>query len=156
VLVKKSAFLLGFLFLGCSTPTKSRMAATTIGFSSGLIVGGSTTPVGERQDMHALYWGGILGIISSFASNYYFNDQDALQNSQLENEKLRAEIELFKNANKILVKEGSGYFKNAQGEEYFKSGKAKWRIYQIDKWSKDGPNHLYHQDKMVELIPNEK
>jgi hypothetical protein len=140
----------------CATPTRSRTATAAVGFAGGAIVGASTTPVGERQEMHALYWGGILGLISSLAANYYFDDQEALHTSQLENEKLRADLELFKSANKALLKEGSGYFKNPQGEEYFHTGKAKWKIYQVDKWSKESPTRLYHQDKMVELVPNEK
>ncbi len=50
---------------------------------------------------------------------------------------------------------GTRSFKNNSGEDYFQSGKAKWKLYQIDKWTHDGPSKLYHQDKMVELLPSE-
>lgn len=137
----------------CATPSKSRLATTVGSFALGLGVGSASAPKDERNDLHAIYWGGIFGVTAAIAANYYFNEEDSLKVSQLENEKLKAELELIQNANKVLLKEGQGYFKNAAGEEYFQSGKAKWRIYQIDKWSKDGPNRLYHQDRLVELIP---
>jgi hypothetical protein len=137
----------------CSTPSKNRIAATLGGFTVGAAIGAATAPTGERQDMHAMYWGGILGLGSAVASNLYFSEEALVKTSQLENDKMKAELELIQNANKVLIKEGKGYFKNSSGEEYFQTGKAKWRIYQVDKWSKDGPNRLFHQDRMVELVP---
>jgi hypothetical protein len=102
-----------------------------------------------------MYWGGILGIAGALISNYYFSEENEREKMQLENGKLKAEMDLLQNANTVLLKEGRGYFKNSTGEEYFQSGKAKWRLYQVDKWTKDGPNRLFHQDRMVELIPLE-
>lgn len=137
----------------CSTSQKSRTAVTLAAFSGGAGIGAATAPEDERKELHAMYWGGLLGIGAAIVSNYYFNDQHELEKLVLENDKLKAEMELVQNANKVLLKEGQGYFKNSSGEEYFQGGKARWRLYQIDKWTKDGPNKLYHQDRMVELLP---
>lgn len=141
------------LFCSCATPRQSRIASTLSGFAAGSAMGYSTAPTGERKEMHAMYWGGIVGLTSAILSNYYFAEETQVQQYQLENSKLKAELDLIQNANKVLLKEGKGYFKNASGEEFFNNGKAKWRIYQIDQWKKEGPNQLYHRDKMVELLP---
>ena len=152
----RALILFSFVLGGCATPRQSRIATTVAGFATGAAIGYSTAPTGERKEMHAMYWGGIMGLASAIASNYYFSEEVQVQNYQLENSKLKAELDLVQNANKVLLKEGKGYFKNSSGEEFFQSGKARWRIYQIDQWKKDGPNRLYHLDRMVELIPTEQ
>lgn len=153
--MNKLCIFLCFVFLlsGCSTPQKSRTAVTLGAFAIGAGIGAGTAPADERKELHAMYWGGLIGIGAAILSNYYFSEQNEREKLILENDKLKAEMELIQNANKVLLKEGQGYFKNSSGEEYFQGGKAKWRLYQIDKWTKDGPNKIYHQDRMVELLP---
>lgn len=143
------------LLASCATPQKSRMAVTISSFAVGAAIGAGTAPKDERTELHAMYWGGILGVAGALISNLYFNEENEREKMNLENAKLKAEMDLMKNGQAVLLKEGRGYFKNSSGEEYFQNGKAKWRIYQVDKWSKDGPNRLLHQDRMVELIPVE-
>lgn len=150
------AITTSFLLLtSCATPQKSRTAVTLASFVAGAAIGAGTAPKDERTELHAMYWGGILGIAGALISNYYFSEENEREKMSLENGKLKAEMDLLQNANTVLLKEGRGYFKNSTGEEYFQSGKAKWRLYQVDKWTKDGPNRLFHQDRMVELIPLE-
>lgn len=129
------------------------MALMAGGFATGLGIGSATAPKDERTELHAMYWGGLLGLAAALAGEYYFADEDELSRLQLRNDKMQAEMELLKNANTVLLKSGQGYFKGTAGEEYFQGGKAKWRLYQIDRWTKDGPNRLYHLDRMVELQP---
>ena len=145
------------LLSACSSLSnrEKRLALAATAFTAGAGIGSNTAPEGERKDLHSLYWAGLLGLGAAIAGNYIFDDETALQKSQMEIEKLKAELDLIQNSNKVLMKEGKGYFKNTQGEEFFQGGRAKWRLYQIDKWVKDGPNKLYHQDKMVELLPEE-
>lgn len=143
-----------FTLGACATARQSRWAATGTAFALGAAVGNASAPADERRELHSLYWGGLLGIATAVASEFFFSDQEELSRLRLEKEKLQAEMDLMQNANRVLVREGQGYFKNPGGEEYFQSGKAKWRVYQIDKWTKDGPNRLYHQDRMVELTPS--
>lgn len=137
----------------CSTPRKSRLAIGAGGFVVGLGVGAAVAPKDERSELHAMYWAGLLGLAGLIASEFYFSEADESARLKLENEKLQADMELMRNANTVLLKQGQGYFKGASGEEYFQSGKAKWRLYQVDKWNKDGPNRLIHTDRMVELLP---
>lgn len=141
----------------CSTLSnrEKRLVLAGTAFTAGAAVGSNTAPDGERRELHSLYWAGLLGLSTAIAGNYIYDDEAALQKSRLEIEKLKAEMDLIQNSNKVLLKEGKGYFKNTQGEEFFQGGRAKWRLYQIDKWVKDGPNKLYHQDKLVELLPEE-
>ena len=141
------------MIAGCATPKKSRMVLTSVAFIAGAAVGGATAPADERRELHAMYWGGILGLTAALVGNYLFDEEEALVKAKLENDKIKAELDLVQNSNSILLKEGKGYFKNPAGEEYFQNGKARWRLYQIDRWTKDGPNKLYHQDRAVELLP---
>lgn len=122
---------------------------------TGLAIGAAVAPAEERRELHALYWSGLLGVVAAIAGEFYFSDEREMEQVRLENDKLRAEMELMRNANTVLLKQGQGYFKGSSGEEYFQGGKAKWRLYQIDRWHRDGPNRLYHQDRMVELLPDE-
>ena len=137
----------------CATPKKSRLAATTLAFAGGSLIGAQTAPKDERKELHSMYWAGIAGLSAAVISNYVYSEEEELLKARLELEKMKAEMDLLQNSKKILVKEGTGYFQNPQGEQFFQKGKAKWRIYEIDQWVKDGPYRLYHQDKMVELYP---
>lgn len=144
---------LSFTLSGCATQSQKRLTTTVSAFTLGAAIGAGTSPKDERVELHAMYWGGLLGLTAAVVSNYLYNDEKELAAARLETEKLKAELELIQNAKKTLLKEGSGRFKTAEGEEYFQSGRAKWRIYQIDQWVKDGPSKIYHQDKMLELVP---
>ncbi|MFN7455439.1 MAG: hypothetical protein ACK5RO_12355 [Pseudobdellovibrionaceae bacterium] len=132
------------------------MAATTLAFAGGALIGGQTAPKDERKELHSMYWAGIAGLSAAVISNYVYSEEEELLKARLEIEKMKAEMDLLQNSKKILVKEGTGYFQNPQGEQFFQKGKAKWRIYEIDQWVKDGPYRLYHQDKMVELFPEKQ
>lgn len=142
-------------FLGCATARKSRLLLTGVSFAVGGVAGASMAPADERRELHALYGAGLAATAAAVAGEFLFNDDDAGEKARLENDKLRAELELMQNANKVLLKEGQGYFKNNAGEQLFQSGRARWRLYQTDRWVKDGPQRLYHQDKMVELAPED-
>lgn len=145
--------LLALIFTGCATSKKSRLALTSGAFVVGAGIGQATAPKDERKELHAMYWGGLLGLTAAIVGQFVYDEEKELETARLENAKLKADLELIQNSNKVLLKEGKGYFKSSTGEEYFQSGKAKWRIYQIDQWVKDGPHKLFHQDKMVELVP---
>lgn len=147
--------LLCLVLAACSSPRKSRIALTSGATVAGLAIGAGIAPADERRELHALYWAGLLGVGAAVAGEFFFSDESEMERIRLENDKLKAEMELMKNANTVLLKQGQGYFKGAAGEEYFQSGKAKWRLYQIDRWQREGPNRLYHQDRMVELLPED-
>lgn len=146
--------LLG-LIAGCASARKTRMAWTGGAFVTGAAVGAASAPENERRELHSLYWAGLLGVGAALLGEVLLSDEQESEKLRLENEKLRAEMELIQSANRVLLKEGKGYFKTSQGEETFPVGKAKWRLYQIDRWVKDGPDRLYHQDRMVEIVPSE-
>lgn len=148
-----SFVLLGTSHLtGCATNRENRLAMTISGFAVGTALGGGTAPEDERKEMHAVYWGGILGVATAIASNYLYSDDREVERATLENQKLQAQLDLIQNANKVLVKQGKGKFKNPSGEE-FQSGNATWKLYQTDQWVKDGSNRMFHQDKMIEITP---
>jgi hypothetical protein len=147
------AFVLNMGLVGCASNTSKRWLATGAGFSAGLALGTATAPAGERKELHSVYWGALLGLGVSLVAGEIWNDEDEIARLRHENRNLGLQLELIQNANTVLLKEGKGYFKSAQGEELFSSGKARWRLYQIDRWVRAGPNQLFHQDKMVELLP---
>lgn len=149
-------FVIPFIILltmGCASNRANRWLATGAGFSTGLVVGTATAPEGERKELHSVYWGALLGLGASLIAGEIWSDEAEIAKLRQENKNLGLQLELIQNANTVLLKEGKGYFKSPSGEELFSSGKAKWRLYQIDKWVRSGPNQLFHQDKMVELIP---
>jgi hypothetical protein len=139
--------------LGCMTNRQKRFTATGAAFIAGVGIGSASAPSNERKELHAVYWGALLGLGTALLSQEIFSDEYEAERLALENQKLNLQLDLIQNANTVLLKEGKGYFKSPTGEELFTSGKARWRLYQIDKWTKSGPNQLYHQDKMVELLP---
>jgi hypothetical protein len=153
--VKKLLFFVSFLFCcACATHRQSRLATTASGFVIGGAIGSATAPKTERQELHALYWAGLLGLTSAIIADFYFSDADALQNARLENDKLKSELELFNNARTVLLDEGSGRFKKELEKNQPGSGKSKWKIYQVDRWQRESPHQLYHIDKVIEITPS--
>jgi len=156
----KKEFRILFLMLllvgsGCATNQGKRWTATGTAVAAGVGLGIANAPAGERKELHAVFWGSLLGLGAALISQEVFSDQKEIDRLAAENEKQRLQLDIIQNANTVLLREGKGYFKSQSGEELFSSGKAKWRLYQIDKWVKNGPNQLIHQDKMVEILPLE-
>lgn len=146
--------ILTFCLIGCATSRDKRLLSTGLAAVAGAVVGSKVAPENERKELHAMYWAGILGLGTSLISNYVFDETEEVAKYKLETEKLRAELDLIQNARKVMLKEGRGRFKSGNSnEDFFQSGKARWRLYEIDQWVKDGPDRLYHRDKMIELIP---
>ena len=147
------AVALCLVLIGCATNRQKRLTATGAAFVGGLGIGAASAPANERKELHAVYWGSLLGLATALISQEVFSDERDTERLTLENQKLGMQLDMIQNANTVLLREGKGYFKSPTGEELFASGKAKWRLYQIDKWSRNGPNQLFHQDRMVELLP---
>ena len=160
--MSRLCFVTKFLVLlllcsGCATSRDKRVLSTSVAAVAGALVGSSVAPSNERKELHAMYWAGIFGLSTALVSNYVFDESKDVEKFRLETEKLRAELDLLQNARKTLLKEGRGRFKtSSSSEEFFQSGQARWRLYEIDQWVKDGPDRLYHRDKMIELVPEGK
>lgn len=144
---------ISFSLQGCATHRENRWLATGSGFGTGFLVGSASAPAGERKELHSVYWASLLGLTASLIAGEVFSDEAQVAKLTQENKNMGLQLELIQNAGNVLLREGKGYFKSPSGEELFSSGKAKWRLYQIDKWVRSGPNQLFHQDKMVELLP---
>lgn len=151
--MKLQILLLGFCLFAsaCATNQKSRLAATAIGIGVGAGIGAGTSPEDERPELHALYWGGIVGVVTAVAANYYFNDERDIEVMKLENEKMKAQLDFFQSGTATLVKQGKG----KADKRFFQSGKAQIKLYEIDQWVDDGPNRKYHRDMMMETVPLE-
>ncbi|HEX7676179.1 MAG TPA: hypothetical protein VF412_18525 [Bdellovibrio sp.] len=151
--MKISALLMSLcLFLSaCATNQKSRLAATAVGVGVGGIIGAATAPSDERTELHALYWAGIIGVISAVAANYYWNDERDIDMMKLENEKMKAQLDFFQSGTATLLKETTG----SADKRYFQSGKAKIKLYKVDQWVDEGPNKKSHRDQMIEILPLE-
>lgn len=147
-----SLLLLPVLLISCASNQKSRLAATAGGVLAGAALGAATVPDDERAELHALYWGGILGVVSAVAANFIFSDEREVTLLQLENEKLKSQLDFFQNGTATLLKETKG----SADKKYFQNGKARIRLYQIDQWVDEGPNKKYHRDQMIEILPLEK
>lgn len=146
--------LLFFISSGCATSRDKRLLSIGAAALVGAAIGSAVAPENERQELHAMYWAGVLGVSAALVSNYVFDEGEEVAKYKLETEKLRAELDLIQNARKVMLKEGRGKFKSStNNEDFFQSGRARWRLYEIDQWVKDGPDRLYHRDKMIELIP---
>ncbi|WP_413584777.1 hypothetical protein [Bdellovibrio sp. HCB274] len=152
--MKKSILLLSscFIFTACATNQKSRLATTLTGVGVGAVVGAATAPDDERPELHAMYWGGIVGVIAAVAANFYFDDNKEVEMAKMENDKLKAQLDFFQSGTATLLKETKG----SADKRYFQSGKAQIRLYKIDQWVDDGPNKKYHRDQMIEILPLEK
>lgn len=150
---KLLCLMIGSLLLsGCATNQKSRLASTGVAVAAGATIGAAFAPDDERPEMHALYWGGIIGVIGAIAANYYFDDNKDMNVMQLENEKLKSQLDFFQSGTATLLKETTG----PADKKYFQNGKARIKLYKIDQWVDEGPNKKYHRDQMIEILPLEK
>lgn len=148
-----SGLVFSLMLSGCATNRENRWAMTGGAVAAGLAIGSASAPGEERKELHAVYWGAILGLGASLLSQEIFSDAKEIERLKSENQKKDLQLDLIQNGKTVLSREGKGYFKSPSGEEFFTGEKAKWRLYQIDKWIKNGPNQLIHQDRMVEIIP---
>lgn len=139
----------------CSqSPKKNqRMQWTGGAFVTGAILGAATAPKDEKPEVHAMYWGSMLGLATAIAAQYYIHDEDNYHKLKDENEQLKNELDLIQNAKQSLIDQGQGQFKNPTDDPNRKGQRAQWKVYEINKWIKDGPNRLIHQDKLVEIVP---
>ncbi len=140
------------LSVGCATNSKSRYLLTGLGMGAGAAIGSASAPKEERTELHAAYWAGLVGVGAALAANLYFNDERDVQLLQLENEKLKSQLDFFKNGHPVLLKDTTG----KANPEYFSGGKARIKLFKIDQWTDDGPNRKYHRDEMIEISPIEK
>lgn len=140
------------ILTACATNQKSRLATTSAGITAGAIIGAASAPKDERSEMHALYWGGIVGVLSAIAANYYFDDNKDMEVMKLENDKLKSQLDFFQSGTATLLKETTG----PADKKYFQNGKARIKLYKIDQWVDEGPNKKYHRDQMIEILPLEK
>lgn len=149
--MKNSFTLLFFIIslLGCSTNSKSRMAFTGIGFGTGAVIGAASAPRDERPEMHAVYWGSIVGLAAALAANYYYSDESSLDVLRLENEKLKAQLDIFQSG---TVKE---LITSRVREQEVKSGSKKMnvKVYKVDKWIDHDEQTKMHVDQMMEITP---
>lgn len=137
--------------LSCATTNQSkRLELASAGFLSGLAIGAANTPQDEKKELHSMYWGSIFGLTAAVIGNFIYDDNKDLSYLKQENAKLKSDLELFQNGNKVLLEQGQGQFKN---QPQLIGKKANWKVYQIDKWNKEGDNKLLHQDKMIEITP---
>ncbi|MEK2644798.1 hypothetical protein [Bdellovibrio sp. BCCA] len=152
--MKLQILLLGLCFFvsACATNQKSRLAATAVGVGVGAAIGAGTAPSDERPELHALYWGGIIGVVTAVAANYYFNDEKDLEVMKLENEKMKAQLDFFQNGPSVLEKETIG----PADKKYFQKGRARIKLYKVDQWVDEGPNKKSHRDRVIEILPIEK
>lgn len=140
-----------FSIVGCATPRRSRLLMTGVAGTAGYIVGENAAPKGEKRELHATYWGAVAGLVAAIASDWIFNDRDYMSTLEQENRELAAKIELIQNTQKSLVKSGQGRFDSKSSNKLTGKALIGWRLYQIDRWEKQGTNRLIHLDQMVEL-----
>ena len=150
-----SLFTLFLLANACTTPSKKRNALIAAASGAGAIVGASTAPDDERQDLHAAHWAAIFGVTTALIGNYL--DKSDLENESLkqENIKLKNDLDTFQIGQKVLLDQGNGKFKNPEGSTELNGQKSHWKVYQVDRWSREGLHQLKHQDKMIEITPVE-
>lgn len=133
------------MLLGCSTSSKKRNAISGVAFIGGTLVGGASAPPDEKKEMHAIYWGSLVGLSAALISNLYINDDKELESVRDENERLKKELEMMSQGPTSLLKETTT-----------SGGKSKIKLYKVDQWVNEGPNKKYHRDQVIEVIPNEK
>lgn len=125
------------------------MALTGIGFGTGTVIGAASSPRDERPEMHAVYWGSIAGLAAALAANYYYSDESSVDVLRLENDKLKAQLDLFQNG---TTKE---LLTSRVREQDVKSGskKVNIKVYKVDKWIDHDQNTKMHVDQMMEITP---
>lgn len=141
--MKSSCLLLAvpLLLTSCASNTKSRLATTGVGFGVGAVIGSASAPDDERPELHALYWGGLVGVAASVAANYYFNDEKQREFMEIERDKLQAQLEVCQKGPTPIL----------QAEKTAKKGKARINIFKVQEWIPHN-NKMYRCDQMIETV----
>ena len=59
------AALLCLVLSACATNRQKRWTATGVAFVGGLGIGAASAPANERKELHAVYWGSLLGLATA-------------------------------------------------------------------------------------------
>lgn len=135
--------------VSCSTAPQKRVTFSLIGAGVGGVAGYAVAPEGEKKEMHAATWAGVLGLVTSIFANYYLDDGGKNTESlKLENERLKTQVEFMSsNKKEVLLRDAKG--KSSDGKT-----NTRIKLYDIDEWVDDGPNVKYHRDKKLEVLPS--
>jgi len=153
----KSFILKTFLMIisvsGCSTFRKTTLTSMAGSFAGGAILGATSAPAGDKEEMHGLLWGSLTAAAVG-ATLVYLHREDAIiheKNREIENLKIRLEPM----EGKKLIESGDSDFleRNLPPNMSKLIEPGRWRLYETDAWKKKSKNQYIHQDKVLEFNP---
>lgn len=147
---------LGLMLASCQTAMNRKnqwISGATLG---GAVAGAAFAPHDERKEAHAAYWGALSGLVTALVMNSFEEQDKTSLLLEKENAKLKAELDLIHNSKQVLIDQGKGKFKNPSlGESTLSGKRVQWKVYEVDRWSKETAERIYHIDKMIEIEPLE-
>jgi hypothetical protein len=147
---------LSFFFvalIGCATNKQSREAlvASTFVTTFALTQAVDFESSVDKQAT-ALLAATTFATASSFVANYLYNDEESLEKMRLETEKLRAELQLMQNAQKVLVDEKTGEYRDPDTGRKA-PGKYQLKYFKVDRLERVNKTKMIHIDREIEISP---
>lgn len=139
---------------GCATNQKSRLATMGVAFVMGGIIGHAAAPDGDNKEPNALLGAGIATAGAGVFANYIYNDDEQLEKARIENDKLKAELALFQNSQKVLIEERSGEFRDPETGKRV-PGRYSLKYFKVDRLQRVDKNKMIHVDREIEISPIE-
>lgn len=147
---------LGLILCSCQTAMNKKNQWIGGATVAGAVAGAAFAPQDERKEAHAAYWGALSGLVTALVMNSFEEQDKTSVLLEKENAKLKAELDLIHNSKQVLIDQGKGKFKNPSlGESTLSGKRVQWKVYEVDRWSKETAERIYHIDKMIEIEPLE-
>ncbi len=147
---------LGLILSSCQTALNKKNQWIGGATVTGAVAGATFAPQDERKEAHAAYWGALSGLVTALVMNSFEEQDKTSVLLEKENAKLKAELDLIHNSKQVLIDQGKGKFKNPSlGESTLSGKRVQWKVYEVDRWSKETAERIYHIDRMIEIEPLE-
>lgn len=123
-----------------------------LGFVVGGVVGFNVNPDDFEKRANSGLVASATGLAAGVIANYVYNDDDQLEKANLENEKLKAEMNLFQNSQRVIMDERSGEYKDPETGKKA-PGRYSLKYYKVDKLQRIDKNKMIHVDREIEISP---
>lgn len=149
-------FIIYWIVVGaaCATNQKSRLASIGAGLVMGGSIGYAGAPDSQERNPNAALGAGLGATAAAIVSNYIFNDEDQLEKAKNETEKLKAELALFQNSQRVLIEERSGEYRDPDTGKKA-PGRYSLKYYKVDRLQRIDKNKMIHVDREIEISPIE-
>lgn len=117
-------------------------------------IGYSGAPGDQERSPNAILGAGLGAAAAAVVSNYIYNDEEELERAKIESDRLKAELALFQNSQRVLIEERSGDYRDPDTGKKA-PGRYSLKYYKVDRLQRVDKNKMIHIDREIEISPIE-